>query len=360
MNLRRVKRMKKPQILIIGTLVGLAILLSSCAPGPRVTGNPGISLSEDMVFVAFSNFVFGMDAETGNEIWRYPQEPSAQVLFFAQPYVNDEFVYVGDVANNFYKIDKETGLPVWTFSEANGFIIGQANEEDGIVYVPSNDGNLYAVDDQGALQWVFETGHFLWSQPQIGTNAIYQGSMDNFVYAISKEGDEIWSTELSGAVVGSPVLSEDGSRLYVGSIGGEMVAINTTDGGIIWSFDSGDSIWGKPVLADDTLYCANSSGDLYALDRNNGEVQWQQNIQGSVIGGLTALPDGIALVTEEGLIRVLAFDGSPLWQASLSGNVFQAPVVNDQYLMVAAIEADNLVYAFNLTGTPVWSVTPGN
>ncbi len=226
------------------------------------------------------------------------------------------------------------------------------------MYVPSNDGNLYAVSDTGSLLWIFETGHFLWSQPQVNGGVIYLGSMDNFVYAISTDGNEIWSTEMTGAVVGSPVLSDDGSRLYTGSIGGEMVALNTSDGAVIWRFDAGDSIWGRSVLADGKLFFADSGGDLHALDPDSGNPVWSQVVQGSIIGGITALPDGITLATEEGLVKTLAFDGSPLWEAGLSGNVFQAPAVSDQYVIVGAIDGDNLVYAYNLAGTQIWSGTP--
>jgi outer membrane protein assembly factor BamB len=350
--------MKKPHILLIGILVGLTIILSACVPGPRVVGTPGISLSDDMAFVAYGNFVYGLNASTGALEWHYPEESNNQVVFYAQPYVTDDYVYVGDVANNFHKINKLTGSVVWTFSEARGYFIGQANEENEIVYAPSNDGNLYAINADGSLKWVFETGHFLWAQPQIGENAVYLGSLDHFIYAVSKEGDEIWSTEMAGAVVGSPVLSEDGSTLYASSIGAEMVALDTSDGSIVWTFTSETSVWGRGLLADGKLFFADSGGNLYALDPSNGNQIWQQEYAGSVVGGLTALPDGFSLVTEEGVIKTYNFDGNAQWEATLGGEAFQAPAVNDQYLMVGTINGDNLVYAFNMTGTQLWSTTP--
>jgi len=350
--------MKKSHVLLIGILVGLTFILSACVPGPRVSGTPGISLSGEQAFVAYGNFVYGMNAASGNVEWHFPEEANNQVLFFAPPHATEDYVYVGDVAKNFYKIDKETGTSVWTFTDAKGYYIGQANEANGMVYAPSNDGNLYALDAQGNLQWVFETGHFLWSQPQIGTDAIYQSSMDKFVYAISEDGEELWSTELAGAVVGAPTLSEDESRLFVGSIGNDMVAIDTADGSIIWTFTPEDSVWGQALLVDETLYFADSSGILYMLDPANGEQKERLEFTDPIIGGLTVLPDGIALVTETGTIKTLAYDGTPRWEAGISGNVFQKPVASDEYLMVSAIDGDNLVYAYNLTGTQVWSTTP--
>lgn len=351
--------MKKSLMLLIGVLVGMTFILSACVPGPRVAGSPGITLSGDQVFVAYSSFVYGMDADTGNVVWHFPNDANNQVLFFAQPYVNDDYVFVGDVAKKFYKIDKNTGTSVWTFSQAKGYFIGLANEENGTVYAPSNDGNLYAIDEQGNLLWIFETGHFLWSQPQIGANAVYLGAMDRFVYGISKDGEGLWSTEMAGAVVAAPTLSEDGSKLFVGSIGSDFVALDTSNGGIVWSFAAEDGVWGQALLADGILYFADSSGMLYMLDPESGVEKNRVQVGGSIIGGITALPDGIALVTEEGRIKILDFDGTIRWDQGVSGNVFQMPVVSDQYLMVAAMDGDDMVYAYDLsTNSLKWSGTP--
>lgn len=350
--------MKKPHIVLIGIVVSLTFILSACVPGPRVVGTPGVSLSADMAYVAYGQFVFGMNAASGNVVWHFPNEGNNQVLFYSQPYVSGDYVYVGDVAKNFYKIDGQTGAAVWTFTDARGYYIGQANEADGTVYAPSNDGNLYAIDENGNLKWKFETGHFIWAQPQIGTNAVYVGSLDNYVYAVSKDGQEIWSSEMNGAVVAAPALSEDGTRLFAASIGKDITAFNTANGSAIWTFTADESVWGRGLLANETFYIADSGGNLYALDPDNGDLVWQQKVAGSIIGGVSAVEDGIALATEEGTVRTFLFDGSPKWEASLTGNVFQAAAVNDQYLVVTAVDGDNLVYAYNLTGTQIWSVTP--
>lgn len=343
---------------MIGILVGMTLILSACVPGPRVVGTPGISLSEDRVFVAYGSYVYGLNVTSGAVEWHYPEEGNNQVVFYAQPYVTDEFIYVGDLANNFHKINKETGTPVWTFTGARGFYIGPASEENGMVYAPSNDGNLYAIDADGNLEWAFETGHYLWAQPLIGANAIFIGAMDNFVYAISKGGDQIWSTELAGAVVASPIFNDDESRLFVGSIGQEMVALNTADGSVLWTFVTEDSVWGRGLFADGTLYFADSGGNLYALNPNNGDQLWRQEFSGSVVGGISALPDGLALATREGAIKTFTYDGTPKWEAALTGEIYQAPAVSEEFLVAGTIEGDSLVYAYNMAGNQLWSITP--
>ncbi len=350
--------MKKSHVLLIAIFLGLTLILSACVSGPRVTGTPGIALSDEMVFVSYGNFVYGIDITNGSVTWHYPEKADNQIVFYAQPLVVDNYVYVGDLANNFHKLDIKTGITEWPFSGANGYYIGQPAESDGIVYAPCNDGSLYAIDANGDLQWEFETGHYIWAQPQITENAVYVGSMDHFVYAISPDGEELWSREMTGAVVGSPVLSEDDGALYVGSLGGEMVALDAENGETIWSFKADESIWGGAILVDGSLYFADSDGGVYALDPENGETIWRNEYDGSVVGGLVEFDSGFALATEEGVVQAFSFDGTPIWQASPGGEIVQAPAVNDEYLVVGTINSDNLVYLYNLTGVQLWSTTP--
>jgi len=314
-----------------------------------------------MVFVSYQSFVYGLSSDAGSIIWNFPEEGNNQVVFYAQPFVSDGFVYVGDLANNFHKINAETGDAEWTFSEAKGFYMGQASVDGDIVYAPSNDGNLYTLDGDGKLLWSFETGHYIWAQPQVTQDAIFVGSMDHFVYAISKNGQELWSAEMNGAVVGSPQLSEDGALLFVGSIGGEMVALDTRTGQPVWTFDGGgdvNSIWGKPLLTDGTLYFADSSGQVFALNANDGSPVWQTEFEGSVVGGISAIADGFVLSTADGLVKAFNFDGSPKWEATLEGESFQEPVANAEMLVTGTIEGENLLYSFSLTGVQLWSTTP--
>lgn len=353
--------MKKSHFLVIVLLLGLSLVLSSCTTGPRVTGTPGVSISADTVVAAYGPYVFGLDAGSGSVLWHFPEKKDNKIVFYAQPLITDTSVYIGDLANNFYKLDITDGDVDWTFSEAKGYYMGQAAEADGIIYAPSNDGNLYAINPEGNLIWAFETGHYIWAQPYITDDVIFVASMDHFVYAITKDGEEIWSTEMTGAVVGAPVLSEDESVMYVGSVGKEIAALDTSTGEKLWTFtanDSLESIWGNPLLIEEVLYFVDSSGQLFALDTKEITPIWQTNISGTVVSGLTLLEEGFAVATQEGTIKAFHLDGSPNWESTLEGEIYQAPAVDGDTLVAGVIQGDNLVYGYNLSGAQLWSTTP--
>jgi outer membrane protein assembly factor BamB len=349
--------MKKQHISIM-VLFLLTLVLSACVPGPRVTGAPGITAAADRTYVGYGSYVYALDNRNGTISWRYPDEQNNQIVFYSQPLVTGDSVYIGDLANNFYKLDAETGEMVWTFSGAKGYYIGRAAENDGVVFAPSNDGTLYALDGSGELLWSFETGHYLWAQPLISDNTIFLGSMDHHLYALSLGGEERWSTELSGAIVSAPIASEDGGTLYVGTLGKEIVALDAASGDILWQFQTEASVWGSPLQHADGLFFADSAGNLYSLSDDGSETRWQLEAGGALIGGLAMIEDGFVLATEAGLVKAFDFDGSPIWEATLEGEVYQSPAVSGENLLVGTINGDRLVYAFNLAGVQLWSMTP--
>lgn len=350
--------MKKSHLLLITLFIGLTLLMSACVPGPRVVDAPGLALGDADVFVSYGNFVYSLDAAKGTVNWSYPEKANSQIIFYAPPLVTDDAIYVGDLAREFHKLDKATGQEIWTYSGAKGFYLGQAAMLDGVIYAPNNDGVLYAIDDNGDLLWTFETGHYLWAQPQIANDTIYLGSMDHFVYAISLDGQEIWSTELSGAVTGAPLLSEDGSMLYVGCLDNQMIALDTASGEVVWTYETGESVWGASILANDKLIFTDSSGTIYAVTAN-GEAVWQTAISAEVVGGVASIGDGFVVATKEGQLKAFDFDGGSKWEASLGGEIIYAPVANSDFLITGMINGDDLVYGFSLTGVQLWSTTPG-
>jgi outer membrane protein assembly factor BamB len=351
--------MKKSHIILITIFIGLTLLMSACVPGPRVTGSPGLAIADDAVFAAYGNFVFSLKASNGTVNWGYPDKANNRVVFYAPPLVTDNAVYIGDLANDFHKLNRTTGQEEWVFSGAKGYYLGQAAEMNGVVYAPCNDGSLYAIDEEtGSLLWSFTTGHYLWSQPQVSEGRIYIGSMDHFVYGLNANGEELWKTELSGAVTGAPLLSEDGSILYAGSLGNTMYALDTKSGAPLWTVDADSSVWGSLLQVDGNLLFTDDTGQIYAVDAASGASVWQTQFSGEIVGGLTSIGDGFVIATKGGVVKAYDFGGNPQWESSLDGEIYQAPVAGSDFLVAGTIKGDNLIYGFNLSGVQLWSTTP--
>ncbi len=104
---------------------------------------------------------------------------------------------------------------------------------------------------------------------------------------IDEDGDgatltPLWENEaLPGGSASSPVLSADGSRVYLNDNAGNLHALDATTGDAIWSLPIGYATGGSPSLSPDGLVMPAGGGRapvLAVADRgDHGEVAWQQD-----------------------------------------------------------------------------------
>lgn len=120
---------------------------------------------------------------------------------------------------------------------------------------------------------------------------------------------EMWSvTDLPGGAVTSPVVSTDGSTVYVHDAAGTLWALDTADGTVRWSHELGYTTAAGPVATQDglLLVAANDgSAPLLALrdDGGSAETVWQRD---------DLRPYGVPAVTADGLgYAVVGGDGAP-------------------------------------------------
>jgi eukaryotic-like serine/threonine-protein kinase len=60
---------------------------------------------------------------------------------------------------------------------------------NGVVYVGSNDDNVYALDAAtGARLWSYTTGDVVFAAPAVANGVVYAGSEDGNVYAFDLTG----------------------------------------------------------------------------------------------------------------------------------------------------------------------------
>src|ERR1044072_5631874 len=84
----------------------------------------------------------------------------------------------------------------WTF-KTDGPIIGSPAIADGVVYIGSIDGNMYAVDQEtGKQKWKIKTfaSRQVTSSPTIANGLVYFGGFDGIRYAVHAETGTMKST----------------------------------------------------------------------------------------------------------------------------------------------------------------------
>ncbi len=66
-------------------------------------------------------------------------------------------------------------------------ILSSPIENNGVIYIGSNDGNIYALaSESGKLLWKYKTNGHVTSSPRIYKNKMFVSSNDGYLYCFEK------------------------------------------------------------------------------------------------------------------------------------------------------------------------------
>lgn len=356
--------MNNQKILFLLVILG-AVLLSACT-GSALTASswPGITATEDTVYVAYGPHVYALDAESGSQRWQFPAEADNSISFYSAPAlgVDREQLIVGGYDNVLYSLDPNGALePVWTYEGAANRYIGSAFTTGSGVYAPNANGRLYAFDYQGNDLWgePYSADDPIWSSPVADDKNIYVSALDHHLHAVdASTGREVWAQDLETVSVSTPALYE--GVLYASTFGNKVFAVDADRGNVLWTFETEDWAWSSPTVADGIVYVGDVSGKFYAVDAGSGKLLWDFAADGGIFGGALVVDDIVYFGTENGFVYALTSDGEREWFHKLTGKVYSAPVTNGEYLYIASIEGDALVTALEFNGTARWPFAPEN
>ena len=110
----------------------------------------------------------------------------------------------------------------------------------------------------------------------------------------------------------------------------------------------------RPAADGDTVFAADYSGQVTALNLSSGKQIWQVNLDTMVTGGVGYGSDMVMVGTIEGVVYALnASDGSTLWTSQVSSEILSSPKTNGKVVAVHSI--DNQMVALDAkTGEELW------
>jgi len=193
----------------------------------------------------------------------------------SSPAVINGIVYVGSDDGNVYALDAGTGSQQWEYT-TGGMVRSSPAVINGTVYVGSDDGNVYALDaGTGLQQWEYTTGGMVRSSPAVINGTVYAGSDNGNVYALDAgTGSQQWMYPTGGMVRSSPAI--DNGVLYIGSADANLYAIDMMSGSELWRSALDAEILSTPAIAHGRVYIASAgtNGTLYALNPATGTPDW--------------------------------------------------------------------------------------
>jgi len=353
--------MKKKHILLIILLLALSFVLSACGIRVMPSSWPGITVAGDTVYVAYSNFVYALELDDGDEIWHFPEEAEGSLSFFANPVLTeDDQLLIGAYNSLFFSLDSETGQENWSNEDVENLWIASPLAIEGNIYAPNADHTLYSLDEDGDPTAVFTAEDALWATPITDGKTIYLASMDHNVYALPiGSKNPTWVRPLNGAMVSPPTLSSEGV-LYVGTFSNEVVAIDSQSGKIIWEKPTSNWVWASPVTYDGLVCAADTGGMLYAFDAETGDVVWDYDAQAPITGSPLIHEGTVYVVTENGDVMTFDIDGNRGWTEKINGRLLSSPVAAGDLILFGVVDSDDkeVIVALDSNGNQQWVFVP--
>ncbi|MBI5526989.1 MAG: PQQ-like beta-propeller repeat protein [Deltaproteobacteria bacterium] len=251
--------------------------------GP-VQGVVSFPRSGAFLFVTQPGELFLYGAIFGDRAWHYqlPSETRTSATFQKHEV---EVAYLGAMDGYLYAVARpkrpnglglwmnDNGLLQWKFQTGGAIESSAAIASDGTIYFGSADGNIYALGADGSRKWSYPTGGAVNSSPAIGADGtVYVGSNDKKLYAIAPDGSLKWVVETGGAVHSSPAIDSDGTICF-GSADRKVYSVSA-EGTVMWTFETEGEVLSSPAIdIDGIVYIGSNDAKLYALAKD-GTLKW--------------------------------------------------------------------------------------
>jgi outer membrane protein assembly factor BamB len=369
----------------------LAVILLSGCTGGSVRGNtwPGLSVSNDVAYLADGPFIYAVNVKDGTELWRYPAQRDSKLLFYTTPYVTpDGTIIVGSSGSNASLLAlTPNGKDAWSYTGTKFHWVAAPLQIDNRLFAPNSDGNLYVFDlSDGQTNKqpikVIELSTDLWAQPVTDGKNLYISALDHSLIAVDKDTYEvIWHVDLGSAITSSPILASDGN-LYVGSFASNLEKFDPATGNHESIQKTTDWVWGTPSEVDNNLYFGDLGGNLYSYNIEAGKNNWdvttippdnwnptdKKTVDEAKYTAITATPlvvnNMLLVATESGAIYQVGQDGKhELWggqEQQPGGKIYTTPVLAGDLVLVSPMNSDAFLYAYDLNGNRKWSFKPAN
>jgi len=223
---------------------------------------------------------------------------------------------------------------------------------NGVVYVGSDDGNIYALNTRsGSKLWSYHTGSHVQSSPAFANGVVYFGSADDTVYALSAStGAKLWSYTTENQVVSSPAVSN--GIVYVTSTDNNVYALNAGTGAVLWSYTTGSQVVSSPAVVNGVVYFNSNDNNVYALNAHTGAKLWSHAGGGP---SSPAVANGVVYFgsVDDNVYALNANSGAELWSYTTGNYSVSSPAVANGVVYVGS--DDGNLYALNAsTGTLLW------
>ena len=288
-------------------------------------------VSDSLIVVGdYTNTLYALDKENGFEKWQFTD---AEDRYIASSLFNNGNVYAPNTDSYLYALDGSGNL-LWRF-KTNGPNWSKPIADENYLYLTSMDHFLYALNlnyseadlsaDKDGVKtlvsepvWSLDLGTAVVSNPVLEDGILYVGTVDGVVYAVDLEKKSIlWKYTVEdemASIWGTPVLTSD--AVFFGDEDGNLYAVDKKNGSALWPspFEAGASLISSGITVDDKAVFAASDGKIFSIDSSK-EPKTLTTLD-AVLYSPLGFEDGKIVVvpaSSEALVEAIDTNGNEVW-----------------------------------------------
>lgn len=227
-----------------------------------------------VLFTTSDDTVYAFDAGTGKWLWHYRRRssPAATIYGASTPLVDANEVLAGLSDGFLVALSLSDGQLKWErkLHQGTKFMDVDAHPvlDNGVIYIPSYDGALYALKRQGGeILWRFDAGGS--KTVVVEDQRIFLPSSDGTIYALQKSNAKVlWKFELDKGAPTQLVVTDN--KIIVGSTHQFLYVLDKNTGVGQYRFNAGygSGFAGSPAFDPESqrLYFLSSAGNLYSFE----------------------------------------------------------------------------------------------
>jgi len=289
---------------------------------------------------------------------------SKLIRLFSQssPAVANGVTYVGSFNGNLYAFDAKTGKQLWFYATGGGIFQSSPAVANGVVYIQNSNGDLAAVNaSTGAFLWSYTVSDVnsitVNSSPAVANDVVYIGGKNNLYALNAATGALLWTYTTGGIVASSPAVAN--GVVYFGSADGNVYALNASTGNLLWKYPTKGEVQSGPAVANGVVYVGSVDSNVYALNASTGALVWNYTTQ-SFVYSSPAVANGIVYIgsRDNNVYALNAVAGSLLWKFGTGNHIDSSPAIANGVAYIGS--EDGNVYALNAsTRAKLWGYNTG-
>jgi outer membrane protein assembly factor BamB len=281
--------------------------------------SPALSPTGDIIVATENGRVKALSKSDGSEQWSWWGGAS----IIASPAVTgDGRIYVttltGWPVSNALVALNAAGDELWKLENIAPIYQSPALDEEGNIYIVTEkilfNSYIIAVDPNGSTIWEHAISDEVHSSPSVRGGRIYVGTDGGYISALdSSTGVLLWSYQIPCGffedcdVSSSPTVLDNG-RILFGSENGKIYALDDQGSSAVavWEYETDAKITASPIVSSNgVVFIGSHDTHLYALDVNTGEELWNENTWGPIRSTVSLDAEGrVYAGSDDGRLRV--------------------------------------------------------